>query len=236
MDEVKSVDKLIENKVAGMEGMEQLQEGKALMEKAKPDSAALANMAKEQILQAAQDHFAGKEAVLQQAMDKMSKLKNKYSEVKSLSELPKRLHNPLKGKPFIERLVPGITFQIQKSQYFLLDVNPSLQYKIRPRLSAGIGWNERLPFDGWKIQGGNEHIYGPRAAIQFLWTKGIIFTLQPEVMNTTIPPALASLMGIDPAYRKWITSVFGGIKNSLRFIKASKATAKCYTTSAIKMA
>jgi len=69
LNEIKSVDKLIENKVAGIEGMEQLQEGKALMEKAKPDSAALANMAKvvvqEQILNAAQDHFAGKEAVLQ---------------------------------------------------------------------------------------------------------------------------------------------------------------------------
>lgn len=219
LNEIKSVDKLIENKV---EGMEQLQEGKAMMEKAKPDSAALANMAKEQILQAAQDHFAGKEAVLQQAMDKMSKLKNKYSEVKSLSELPKRLPNPLKGKPFIERLMPGITFQIQKSQYFLLDVNPMVLYKIRPRLSAGAGWNERLPFEGWKVQGGNERMYGPRVAIKFLWTRGIIFTIQPEVMNTTIPPALASLMGIDPAYRKWITSVFGGIKKEFTVYKSVK--------------
>jgi len=226
LNEVKSVDKLIENKVAGIEGMEQLQEGKALMEKAKPDSAALANMAKEvvqeQILNAAQDHFAGKEAVLQQAMDKMSKLKNRYSEVKSLAELPKRLPNPLKGKPFIERLVPGISFQIQKSQYFLLDVNPSLQYKIRPRLSAGIGWNERLPFDGLKITADNERIYGPRAIVQFRWTKGIIFTLQPEVMNTTIPPQLASHLGFDPTYRKWITSIFAGIKKEFTVYKSVK--------------
>ena len=226
LNEIKSVDKVIENKVAGMEGMEQLQEGKALMEKAKPDSAALANMAKEmvqeQILNAAQDHFAGKEAVLQQAMDKMSKLKSRYSEVKSMAELPKRLPNPLKGKPFIERLVPGISFQIQKSQYFLLDVNPSLQYKIRPRLSAGIGWNERLPFDGLRITADNERIYGPRAIVQFRWTKGIIFTLQPEVMNTTIPPQLASHLGFDPTYRKWITSIFAGIKKEFTVYKSMK--------------
>ncbi|MBN8653033.1 MAG: hypothetical protein J0L67_16495 [Cytophagales bacterium] len=230
LDEVKSVDKLIENKVAGIEGMEQLQEGKALMEKAKPDSAALANMAKEvvqeQILNSAQDHFAGKEAVLQQAMDKMSKLKNRYSEVKSMAELPKRLPNPLKGKPFIERLVPGISFQIQKSQYFLLDVNPVLRYKIRPRISAGMGWNERLPFDGWKIQGGNERVYGPRAVFQVAWTKGIIFTLQPEVMNTTIPPLLASRLGYDPAYRTWITSVFGGIKKEFTVYKGIKGNSE----------
>ncbi|MCC6836229.1 MAG: hypothetical protein IT213_14675 [Cytophagales bacterium] len=226
LNEIKSVDKLVENKVAGIEGMEQLQEGKTLMEKAKPDSAALANMAKEvvqeQILNAAQDHFAGKEAVLQQAMDKMSKLKNRYSEVKSMAELPKRLPNPLKGKPFIERLVPGISFQIQKSQYFLLDVNPSLQYKIRPRLSAGIGWNERLPFDGLKITADNQRIYGPRAIVQFRWTKGIIFTLQPEVMNTTIPPQLASHLGYDPTYRKWITSIFAGIKKEFTVYKSVK--------------
>jgi hypothetical protein len=226
LNEIKSVDKLIENKVAGMEGMEQLQEGKALMEKAKPDSAALANMAKEvvqeQILNAAQDHFAGKEAVLQQAMDKMSKLKNKYSEVKSLSELPKRLPNPLKGKPFIERLVPGIAFQIQKSQNLLIDVNPTLLYKIRPRLTAGAGWNERLPFEGWKITADNERIYGPRVIVQFLWTKGINLRLQPEVMNTAIPPALAYRMGLDPTHRKWITSIFAGIKKEFTVYKSMK--------------
>lgn len=230
LNEIKSVDKLIENKVSGMEGMEQLQEGKALMDKAKPDSAALANMAKEvvqeQILNAAQDHFAGKEAVLQQAMDKMSKLKNRYSEVKSLSELPKRLPNPLKGKPFIERLVPGVSIQIQKSQFLLVDVNPTMLYKIRPRLSAGAGWNERLPFEGWRIQGGNERVYGPRMIVQFLWTKGINFRLQPEVMNTTIPPVLASSLGLDPSYRKWITSVFAGIKKEFTVYKSIKGNSE----------
>ncbi len=226
LNEIKSADKLIENKVSGIEGMDQLQEGRALMEKAKPDSAALANLAKEQLLNAAQDHFAGKEVVLQQAMDKLSKLKNRYSEVKSLAELPRKLPNPLKGKPFIERLVPGITFQIQKSQYFLLDVNPSLRYKISPRVSAGAGWNERLPFKGWKIQGGNERVYGPRATIQVSWTKGIVFTLQPEVMNTTIPPLLASRLGYDPAYRTWITSVFGGIKKEFTIYKSIKGNSE----------
>ncbi|HRE68679.1 MAG TPA: hypothetical protein PLM56_17480 [Cyclobacteriaceae bacterium] len=230
LNEIKSVDKLIENKVAGIEGMEQLQEGKALMEKAKPDSAALANIAKEvvqeQILNAAQDHFAGKEAVLQQAMDKMSKLKSKYSEVQSLADLPKKLPNPLKGKPFIERLVPGITLQFQKSQYFLLDINPSLQYKIRPRLSAGAGWNERLPFDGWRTTGTHERIYGPRAIVQFKWTKGISFTLQPETMNTTIPPLLASRMGYDPFDRRWITSIFAGIKKEFTVYKKLKGNSE----------
>ena len=226
LDEVKSIDKSIEAKVAGMEGVDQLAEGKALMtEYTQLDSAALKNKAKElvqeQVMNLAQDHFAGKQEVLQQAMDKMSKLKSKYSEVKSMAELPERLPNPLKSKPFIERLVPALSFQIQTSQYFLLDVNPMFMYLISPRLSAGAGWNQRLPFDGLSITS-DESVYGPRTAFEFKWTKGINFRLLPELMNTTIPPLIASSMGLDPAYREWVPSVFVGIKKDFTVYKTIK--------------
>jgi len=226
LDEVKSIDKTIESKVAGMDGVDQLAEGKALMtEYTQIDSAALKNKAKElvqeQVMNLAQDHFAGKQEVLQQAMDKMSKLKSKYSEVKSMAELPKKLPNPLKGKPFIERLVPALSFQIQTSQYFLLDVNPILMYLISPRFSAGAGWNLRLPFDGLSITS-DESIYGPRAAFEFKWTKGINFRLLPEIMNTIIPPLIASSKGVDPAFREWVPSIFVGIKKDFTVYKNIK--------------
>lgn len=226
LDEVKSIDKTIESKVAGMDGVDQLAEGKALMtEYTQLDSAALKNKAKElvqeQVMNLAQDHFAGKQEVLQQAMDKMSKLKSRYSEVKSMAELPKKLPNPLKGNPFIERLVPALTFQIQTSQYFLLDVNPMFMYLISPRLSAGAGWNQRLPFDGLSVTN-DESIYGPRAAFEFKWTKGISFRLLPEIMNTIIPPLIASSKGVDPAYREWVPSIFIGIKKDFTVYKNIK--------------
>jgi len=226
LDEVKSIDKTIESKVAGMDGVDQLAEGKALMtEYTQLDSAALKNKAKElvqeQVMNLAQDHFAGKQEVLQQAMDKMSKLKSRYSEVKSMAELPKKLPNPLKGNPFIERLVPALTFQIQTSQYFLLDVNPMFMYLISPRLSAGAGWNQRLPFDGLSITS-DESIYGPRAAFEFKWTKGINFRLLPEIMNTIIPPLIASSKGVDPAFREWVPSIFVGIKKDFTVYKNIK--------------
>ncbi len=227
LDEVKSIDKTIESKVAGMEGVDQLKEGTAMMGQLNQlqDSAALQDKAKElvkeQVMNVAQDHFAGKQEVLQQAMDKMSKLKSKYSEVKSLAELPKKLPNPLKGKPFIERLVPGVFFQIQTSQYFLLDVNPMLMYLISPRLSAGAGWNQRLPFDELTIRK-EERVYGPRVAFEVKWTKGINFRLLPELMNTTIPPLIASSQGLDPAYREWVPSVFVGIKKDFTVYKTIK--------------
>ncbi len=225
INEVKNIDKTIEGRVAEMDGMGQLKEGSALLGSNPMDSAAMADKAKqivkEQVMEAAQDHFAGKEEVLKQAMQKISKLKGRYSEVKSLAELPKKLPNPLKGKPLIERLVPGVSFQIQKSQYFLLDINPMLMYRISPRFSAGVGWNERLPFDNIHIIQ-EERVYGPRAAIEFKWTKGINFRLLPELMNTTIPPLIAKSKGVDPAYREWIGSLFLGIKKDFTVYKQIK--------------
>jgi hypothetical protein len=227
LNEVKSIDKTIEAKVAGVEGMDQLTKGKTMLGQTSQltDSAAMKDKAKElvkeQVMNAAQDHFAGKQEVLQQAMDKMSKLKSKYSEVKSMAELPKKLPNPLKGKPFIERLVPGVTFQILTTNYFLLDVNALALYRITPRLSAGAGWNQRLPFDKLNIKR-EGRIYGPRAVIELKWTKGINFRFLPEIMNTTIPPALAQRQGIDPAYREWIPSAFVGIKKEFTVYKQIK--------------
>lgn len=224
LDEVRSLDKVFENKVAGMEGLDQLTEGKAVFaEYSQIDSAWVKEQAKalvqEQVTLLAQNHFTGKQEILQQAMDKMAKLKTRYSEVQSMAELPKWLPNPLKGKPLIERLLPGISFQIQKSDNFLLDVNPYLMYRIIPRFSAGVGWNHRFAFDGWQIAKDDE-VYGPRVLLELKWVKGINFRLLPELMYTAIPSKLASSLGVDPSARQWVPSLFGGIKKEFRVYKA----------------
>lgn len=225
-DEVKQVDKTLEGKLSSIEGVDQLAKGKAIVsEYTQMDSSAIKAKAKElvqeQVMEFAQDHFADKKEVLQQAMDKVSKLKSKYSDVKSLAELPKRVPNPLKGRPLIERLVPGFSFQISKSDNFLLDVNPTLVYLITPRLSAGAGWNYRLTFDGWTITQ-EEEIYGPRGIFEVKWTKGIVFRLLPELMYTVIPPQLAQLKGVDPTDKKWVPSLFVGIKKQFTVYKTVK--------------
>ena len=94
-------------------------------------------------------------------------------------------------------------------------------YLISPRLSAGAGWNQRLPFDGLSVTS-DESIYGPRAAFEFKWTKGINFRLLPEIMNTIIPPLIASSKGVDPAYREWVPSIFVGIKKDFTVYKNIK--------------
>ncbi len=223
VDEVKNIDKTFEEKAMSMEGMDQLNDGKELIGQSGQltDSAAMADMAKEQIMNAAQDHFAGKEEILQQAMDKMAKLKNRYTEVASMADLPKRLPNPLKGKPFIERIVLGITYQIQTSTYFLLDVNPMVMYLITPHLSAGGGWNERLAIDDWQYTS-EERVYGPRVAVELKLPKGFNFRLLPEIMNTPLPPLMAQTKGVDSQYREWVPSVFFGMKKDFKVYKKIK--------------
>jgi hypothetical protein len=221
LNEVKSIDKTLEARLTGMDELKPLQEGSALLASNKPDSAAMMDMAKEQLLNAAQDHFAGKQELLQQAMDKMNKLKSRYSEVQDMAALPKRLPNPLKGKPLIERLVPSVGFQIQKSGSFLLDVSPLLLYKITPRISAGAGWNQRFAIDDSQLQQ-DESIYGPRAALEVKLPKGFNVRLLPEIMNTTIPPLIAQSKGVDAAYREWIPSLFMGMKKDFTVYKQIK--------------
>ena len=100
-------------------------------------------MAKEKAI----DHFAGKQEQLKAAMDKMAKYKQKYSSVSSIKDLPKRPPNAMKGKPLVERLVPGLFFQFQQKNYNLFDFNPYLGYKLSGRFTSGLGWNQRYAYD-----------------------------------------------------------------------------------------
>src|SRR5690606_10240301 len=94
------------------------------------DPEALKEEVKQQAVKQAVNHFAGKEEVLQSAMEKMSQYKTKYESLNGLSEIRKRLPNAMHGKPFIERIVPGVAFQILRKDDLFLDVNPYIGYRI----------------------------------------------------------------------------------------------------------
>ncbi len=218
--------KLMERKLAEMDGVGQIKEGTALLKQTeRVDSSALVekanDMVKELVSKEARNHFVGKEEVLQKAMSSMSTVKSKYEEVQSMAELPKRLPNPLHGKSLSERIIPGITFQIQKSGLFLLDINPMIMYRILLRFSVGVGWNQRLPIEGWSILK-QERIYGPRAAFEVKWQKGIYFRFLPEIMNMTIPERMTQATGVDVAHRQWVGSLFFGIKKEYTVYRQMK--------------
>jgi hypothetical protein len=185
--------------------------------------------AKQQVLEQAQsiavNHFAGKQELLQSAMDKVGKYKAKYESLPSVDDLPKRLFFDLKGKPFIERIVPGIQFQILSKQgNLLVDFNAYAGYRLTSKFTSGLGWNQRVAYNkDMKAFNADARIYGPRAFTEYRLGRGFLPRVEFEVMNTAIPP-YTSARAIDSNSREWVMTAFVGMKKEYRFIKNVKGT------------
>jgi hypothetical protein len=219
--EVKAIPDAIENKAAGLDELKDLQAQTAEIDKLKDlsskanDPKAMKEMAKQELKKQAMNHFEGKEAVLKSAMGEMAKLKSKYDKVTSLKDLPKRPPNPMKRKPLLERIVPGVTLQFQKTTHFTVDINPFISYRFTGRLNAGLGWNERLVFLKWNKLSTPDRVFGPRTFGTFGFRKGFSVKAEIEKMNTLVP---ASAISRDGGYQ-WVWSAFVGFKKDYTFIK-----------------
>jgi hypothetical protein len=229
--DTKALPKIAEEKVAEVSGLSELQEHAGITDKYKSDVSrlqdpeALKEEAGERIQQAAMDHFAGKGQILQEAMEAMEKYKKKYESVSDISALPKKLPNAMRGRPFIERLVPGIGFQIQKEgDNLLVDFNPYLGYRITGRITGGLGWNQRVAYNTKGNFDAGARIYGPRAYGEFDLWKGFYPRAEVEVMNAFVPP-FTKPATIDQGTRQWVWGVFVGMKKEYRFLKVVKGTA-----------
>lgn len=222
LEEVKQLPKDLETEAAKrVEGINELQEKSGELKKYNEmvgkgnDPEALKSLAKDQALDLAKDHFAGKEEVLRAAVDKMNKLKTKYGDVTTLTDL-KRAPNSMRGKPWIERIVPGFTMQIQKKNAWWIDINPVISYRVSGRWLAGAGWNERVSFSKWNKTIPLDRIYGARVFTSFTIKKGFSVRLEGEKMNTYV---LAVPDQAESGSRIWVWSAFAGLKKEYTFMR-----------------
>jgi len=172
--------------------------------------------AKEQAI----DHFEGKEKELLAAMDQLSGLKKKFKHTDGVLDLFKKHQRPLYSKPFIERVVPGISMQLaSRDNVWWFDFNPSTSYIISYRWAAGLGWNERLPinFKENRIES-SDHIFGSRVFTEFKLREGFALKLETEWMNT-FPNTFYPAYPQEQSKRSWVWSSFSGIKNSFNLSK-----------------
>jgi hypothetical protein len=190
------------------------------------DPGALAGQGAEQLQQAAMDHFAGREQVLQEAMDLMGKYKDKFSSLSSLANAPRRRPNEMRGKPFIERIVPAFMLQLQKEgNNYLLDINPYIGYRFTGKITAGAGWNQRIAYDTKANDFTSQpRIYGPRVFGEYNLWKGFCPRVEVEAMNAMVAPSTQPSR-MDLATRQWVWGAFAGLKKEYRFIKNVKGTA-----------
>ncbi len=217
--------KIAEDKIAKEAGLENINnQQNELSDQLKPQSEEEAKAALlEQAQTTAINHFQGKEGLLQEAMEKMAKYKKKYSSLASIKDA-KKFYNPLKEKTFRERIFPGIAFQFQKSNDYMLDVNPSLGYRILENVSAGVGFNYRLVRSGendrWRQ---NQSIYGPRAFAEVKLFRGFLGYIEYEQMNTRVPEKAG--VSREVGKREWVSGLYTGIKTRYPITRWLKGTA-----------
>jgi len=209
-------------KEAGLEGLSDQQQ--KLNEQLQPQSEEEAKAALlEQAQTTAINHFQGKEALLQEAMEKMAKYKKKYNSLASLKDA-KKFYNPLKEKSFRERIFPGISFHYRRSNDYMLDVNPSMGYMILQNVSAGVGFNYRLIRSGdnnyWRQ---NQSVYGPRAFAEVKLFRGFLGYIEYEYMNTRVPEKAGASR--ETGKREWVSGLFTGIKTRYPITRWMKGTA-----------
>jgi hypothetical protein len=231
LGDAKELSGAVEKKAAAVAGVGDLPSADGALEEmtkspvplpTSPDAAK--DQAQQQVQQAV-NHFAGKEKQLQEAMDKMSKLKKKYSSLNSLSEIPKKRPNEMRGKPLIERILPGLAMQFAgKGDEIYMDLNPYAGYRFTGRLTAGLGWNHRIAFDTknmWFTN--NSPVYGPRAFGEFKIGKGFSPRAEFEYMNTLIPPSILKINS-EIKYMQWVPGAFIGMKKEYQFFRNVKGT------------
>jgi hypothetical protein len=228
LDDTKNIEKTIESKAGNLGEVKDLQKQTGELDKAKGmigkgnDPEALKTQAKDIVTKQAVDHFKGQEQALKGAMDKLTSIKQKYSNVASIKDLPKRVPNPMKDKPLIERIVPGVTLQIMNSRHFMIDINPVVSYRFTGRINAGLGWNERVSFAKWNRLAASDRIYGPRVFGSYGFRKGFSVKAEIEKMNALIPNSPSSIDG----KREWVWSAFVGIKKDYKFMGTVRGNAQ----------
>lgn len=121
------------------EGLEKKMEG---MNEAVQSPDKLKEEAKEKMI----DHFEGKEEMIKKEMDDIGKTQLKYRNVADSRFLPKRPPNEMKGRPWVERLIPGVSIQVFQQNNISVDFAPFLGYRFSGKISAGLSGYQRLTY------------------------------------------------------------------------------------------
>lgn len=127
--------------------------------------------------------------------------------------LPKRAGKE-KKPPVIERIVPGLTIQLQKTDNWYVDLNPSVGYRIRSVFSVGAGWNERIVSDNDLEFYKQSRMYGFRTFYELSVLKGLCVRADVERMNAFVPLNRSQQ---DIGKRKYVWSYMMGLKKEFSF-------------------
>ena len=204
-----TIQKTIENNVKDLPEIRSFEQQTELLKKWNSNPQMARELALNKAKEEAINHFAGHEKELLQIMEQLNKLKLSKPNTEGVVDLFKKHQNGLKGKPFRERVVPGMLYQLQLRGNIFLDINPYLGYRITEKFTLGIGWNHRIPYDKRNHYFTNVGVvYGPRAYGDYKLGRGFTIHVEAETINQK--PTNAE----HP--RHWIWNYMTGLKRVFR--------------------
>lgn len=173
------------------------------------------------------DHLAGQDKTIQGGLAKMEKLQRKYNNLADIRKLPKRRENTLKGKPFIERVTPGISMQVRAldDRWKAIDVSLGAEYLFNDQFRAGIQTSYRvnMMLKPLGIED-RDRVYGFRTVGNYKIAKGFYAHLEgnafrvPEYLKKRDPKPS------DLDTRVWDNSVNVGIFKTYTISKRTRGT------------
>jgi hypothetical protein len=230
LDKVQNADKLAEQELMNREEISlfQQQQGEAFQgakqfQQLKGDKY-LKQKATEEAAKVAVDHFAGHKDKLNAARAKLMKYKGRYSEIKSVKDLPKNplKRNPLKGKPWPERIVVGSIWNFSKGDDFKMDVGPSIAYRIYDKAEVGATYQWRLTVDKQAdlFLSTRDQLHGYSLFFDYKFKKG--FFARGTYAKLYALPQKKTPSFEEEQQRKWVNSFEVGLGRSYTFYKGIK--------------
>jgi hypothetical protein len=227
---LKDPSKAAENAVGQIGGVQTLNKEVAAANNLKAGNDALkiadgmkdTNAMKAEAQKQAVNHFAGKEEVLKKSMDAMAKYKKKYHSLNSLADAKKMKWwqpvNGLKGKPFRERIHPGINLGYStRKDTVNLDFYPNVSYQISGRFEAGFGGLYRVHINTKSVAvDQRQPVWGLTGFTTFKLFKSTHFRLETDAVSSMTP----SGSNDGTLQRSWRWQIITGIQNNFKISKS----------------
>jgi hypothetical protein len=228
LNEIESADKIAEQQLLQSEAGQAFQQQSGMSQAGMGELQQMSGrdylqeQGKEQVYEAAIDHFAGHQQELMAAQKEMAKYKSRFEQVQSVKEMPKNILwlNPLKDKPWQERVIIGSLWQFGRQEQYLIDLGPTLAWRFTDRLSAGGGGQYRLSIskDHSPWVNSSDRVLGYFMYTEFKFKKGFFARLTFENLQTSVPRFNASRQ-VESTEQRWVRGLSPGIGKSYSVYK-----------------
>lgn len=190
-----------------------------------PKPEELQGVAKARAMKAAGDHFAGHEAELRKARAELDKYKGRFEKVESVKDMPKGLLklNPLKGRPWQERVMVGTQWQLGKQERFTVDLGPYAAWRFTDKFSIGAGGQYRLSVsvEEKPYVTGSDKVLGYFAFTDVEVYKGFFVRAHYEDLNAPVPRQDA-ITQTEEVGQEWVKGLSVGVGKTYTFYKRIK--------------